>query len=333
MDTPTPTDSGQYSELLASILKRAKSRRDEEGPAPGIVTPEKSASEGTLRQPMGASRISRRVSSQPADVAVVVALPVEREKLLAALGGAQTDEVREGVMFRVVRRLFCDEEATVAVAQQITMGMVPAAILAGKAIKAWSPKIVAMTGICAGIKEKVRLGDIIVGRHVFDYGSGKLEGGRLHPDYEPVVMDEDFCGYAANCANDAQLLSRIRALWPVASGRPVNDLEAHVGSLASGAAVVADETVVRGIQEHKRSLLGVDMEAYGLARAACSASPRLPFVIVKGVQDFADSAKNDEYREYAAFVSAHFFTLWLERHWSAIATKSSAPSSIRSQQP
>ncbi len=71
----------------------------------------------------------------------------------------------------------------IVAAVQNDMGMVPAAILATKTVRAWRPKLVAMVGICAGVRGRVNLGDIIIGKQVFDYGSGKLVDGKLHPDY------------------------------------------------------------------------------------------------------------------------------------------------------
>lgn len=120
-------------------------------------------------------------------------------------------------------------------------------------------------------------------------------------------MGDHLSSIATNIANDSSLLREIKDSWPLNSSKPDTELRAHVGAFASGAAVVSDESVIEGIREHKRSLLAIDMEAYGVARAvASSTSAATLCVIAKGVQDFADSAKSDEVREYAAFVSARF---------------------------
>jgi nucleoside phosphorylase len=75
---------------------------------------------------------------------------------------------------------------------------------------------------------------------------------------------------------------------------------------------VADEKIVDQIQQYKKSLLAIDMEAFGVAKAAMdSPSGPVNFLIVKGVQDFADADKSDEYRDYCAFVSAGFLRLFL----------------------
>jgi nucleoside phosphorylase len=54
-----------------------------------------------------------------------------------------------------------------------------------------------------------------------------------------------------------------------------------------------------------RKLLGIEMEAYGVMCAADDLpTPQPRAIVLKGVSDFADSAKSDAFREYAAYVSA-----------------------------
>jgi nucleoside phosphorylase len=60
------------------------------------------------------------------------------------------------------------------------------------------------------------------------------------------------------------------------------------------------------------------MEAYGVARAASSAIVSQKFVIAKGVQDFADAQKGDEFRDYAAFVSAAWLHHFVSSYWNLL---------------
>lgn len=211
------------------------------------------------------------------------------------------------------------EEISIAAACQNGMGMVQAALLTHKAIAAWRPKLVLMLGVCAGVEGRANFGDIIIGKQVFDYGSGKIESGILVPDYAPLEINEGLTTYLGELAWDASVLRRIKDDWPVQSGRPDTELKAIVGPVCSGAAVVADDTVVKNITEHKRSIIGIDMEAFGVAAACVSSSVyRTPFATIKSVQDFANSRKNDKFRQYAAFTSASFAREFLFRHWQDV---------------
>jgi nucleoside phosphorylase len=174
---------------------------------------------------------------------------------------------------------------------------------------------IAMTGICAGVRKKVDIGDIVIVQSVFDYGSGKIQGGKLHPDYIPVLVDPELCSMLKDFATNGSQLSKIATNFKQNGGKPKSELKAHVGALASGAAVVADATIVADITEHKRSLLGIDMESYGVAKATLEVGEgKTKFIIVKAASDYADSKKGDKYQDYCAYVSAAFLKCFFEHH-------------------
>lgn len=189
-------------------------------------------------------------------------------------------------------------------------GMSSAASLSSKVVSVFKPKILIMTGICAGIKGKVNLGDVIVGDLIWDWGSGKsmtdADGASLfkiapHQCATNVYLLE----IAKDLASDMALLSQIRAGWygPVPGGV----FKVHVGPLASGGAVIADDQLTARIIDQNKDLLGIDMEAYAVMAAAEYASlpPPKP-VVIKSVCDFANSDKNDNWQAYAAYTSAAF---------------------------
>lgn len=309
-------------EFLTKIAIRAQQHRHKEQSLPASINLENNSvdidikDEITNQSSPTSSNVTKSVITT-ADIAIIVALPVpELDQVLTTFSSQWSKEGREGIVFNKTQLNINGQQLTLVAAVQNEMGMVPAAILTSKAIRAWQPKIVAMTGICAGVKGKVNLGDVVVGRQVFDYGSGKLIQGRLYPDYHPVTLNEELCAYAIDLANNSHLLTSIRNSWPLKTGKPQTELNAHVGAMASGAAVVSDDSVVEGIQEHKRSLLAIDMESYGFAKAVThSILPSISFLVIKGVQDFANESKSDEYREYAAFASTKFLYAFLEAYW------------------
>lgn len=189
------------------------------------------------------------------------------------------------------------------------MGMPSSAVLSAKMIASFRPRILAMTGICAGRFGKVNLGDVIVANPSWDWGSGKLDSVDDKPRFRPsphhINVDIDLINELKEIADDVGLMARIKQ---EASGKkPPTELKAHFGPLASGAAVVADANVFESLLDHNRDLLGIEMEAYGLACAAegCG-KPRPKAIMMKSVCDFADKDKADDFQEYAAETSARF---------------------------
>ena len=78
-----------------------------------------------------------------------------------------------------------------------------------------------------------------------------------------------------------------------------------LGPVATGASVLADARVVQRIREDQnRSVLGLDMETYGVYAAAQAASIPIRAISMKAVCDKGDKEKNDKYQSYAARVSA-----------------------------
>jgi nucleoside phosphorylase len=191
------------------------------------------------------------------------------------------------------------------------MGMVPTAVLSTQMIENFRPKYLVMTGIAAGIKGDVKLGDILVANPTWDSGSGKFKEAQtgekvfeIDPKQEP--LDHDIENYIVELSKDKGLMNQIREEW-TAKEIP-NVLNVHIGPIASGAAVIADKDIADKIQKQQsRKLIGIEMEGYGIYYAATHAThPRPLPLVIKSVCDFADKEKNDGYQNYAAYTSAKF---------------------------
>lgn len=81
------------------------------------------------------------------------------------------------------------------------------------------------------------------------------------------------------------------------------------GKMISGSAVVADSKIVEQIKEdgESRKVVGLDMEAYGVAYAVWNTPKKYrpkSVIIIKAICDFANEKKNDDYQEFAAYASA-----------------------------
>jgi len=187
------------------------------------------------------------------------------------------------------------------------MGMPATSVMCCRIIDLFRPHFLIMAGITAGISGRVDLGDVICADPTWDWGSGKYVVQDGQPNFLPapyqIPLEPNLRSKVERLERDDRTLAGIRAGWPDAP--PGTPLKLHIGPLASGAAVLADETMANGIQKHNRHLLGVEMETYAVYYAAFQATcPRPLPISVKGVCDFADPDKNDRYQSYAAYVSA-----------------------------
>jgi nucleoside phosphorylase/CheY-like chemotaxis protein len=197
--------------------------------------------------------------------------------------------------------------------KQLQMGMPAASALTMKLIYNFTPRYICFLGIAAGKQDRVKIGDIIVAAECWDYGSGKIRGiddgkGYLF-EQEPHQISINTTLKELFSLDYSKELHSIRNEWNKTNKKVTNDIEIHVGPMASGASVIQNDAVVKDyIDPQNRKLLGLDMETYGLYYAAENCpTPRPQFFSIKTVCDYADKGKNDNFQPFAAYVSAQFF--------------------------
>lgn len=200
--------------------------------------------------------------------------------------------------------MFSLDKINVVAVTQTSMGMSATASLVTRAVIAFKPKFVVMSGICAGRKGKAQIGDIIVADQTYDYTAGKTYVDKFAPRPQPIIADVLIKDYMVNSIIGNHDMDRvIRERW--SGWRPSNPINIYLKALASGTSVVDDSKTIDEASNIQDNLYGIDMEAYGVALA--SALLRIRWLITKGVQDFADGKKADtekDSRRFAAYASA-----------------------------
>ncbi|MCS7703229.1 hypothetical protein N0018_25790, partial [Pseudomonas aeruginosa] len=79
--------------------------------------------------------------------------------------------------------------------------------------------------------------------------------------------------------------------------------------------VLQSQEHVAGIRSLHKNLIGIEMESYSVFTAAeYSSSPKPKCFSIKAVCDFGDDQKDDDFHDYAAFMSARvLFDFCLEK--------------------
>lgn len=275
----------------------------------------------TIANAVNYIRYNDASNSQPdhlVDVAIVTALQIEMDAVRKLPWDWTPDEALDDSQF-FSRGSFQSKggqfSAVSAVATR--MGMVSAAVLTSKLIQRFRPRLVIMPGICAGLRDKVKLGDVICSDTSWDYQSGKhvstknaLNGFLMDPHFIPA--DAFVSSRIDQLARDEQHSIRVWNGWNPRREAPPSLVR---GPVASGSAVLADRNVTDSIRLQQRKLLGVEMELYGVFLAAEQAQRPKPMAVgLKAVCDFADDEKNDEAQPYAAYTSAAYLKEFCERY-------------------
>lgn len=204
---------------------------------------------------------------------------------------------------------------TVAASFSTRMGMVESALKASIIISKLRPKVIAMTGICAGVSGKVKLGDVLFADPVWDFQNGKhvKEGDDYKFKISPHHLPASYAmrTFVEQLRSDKGFLESLPSLY---SEDCKYRTELKLGPVASGSAVLADGRIIQGIKDQQRDLIGVEMEIYGVYAAALTSSPAPKYFALKGVCDFADTDKDDEAQRYAAYASARVLQKLFEEY-------------------
>jgi nucleoside phosphorylase len=211
---------------------------------------------------------------------------------------------------------------SVVAAHSLRMGMVAATILATKLISLCRPRFLVMPGICAGVPGKTNYGDILLANPSWDYQCGKRltneDGSQFYIAPHQLHVSEWVEVRALQLSRTSGLLAKIKNDWP--ADKPDTELRLHSGPVGCGSAVLADYAIVEDIIENQqRTLLGIEMEIYGVYSAANSSPEPKPITFsMKSVCDHADNQKNDKYQKYAAYTSAQAIRVFFESYMSDI---------------
>lgn len=188
------------------------------------------------------------------------------------------------------------------------MGLVDASSTVARILERYSPRLVAISGICAGHGDG-QIGALIIADPCWEYQVGKWLENRFKIEHYDIGIDQELRTELGHMIADAALLERLKAGFecPVSAAKPI------IGPMTTGSAVIASEYQMDQIAEQHRKMVALDMETYGVYRASFLAAPRPLFFGAKVVVDRADARKGDEFHEYGSVISARFVCAAVER--------------------
>ena len=183
------------------------------------------------------------------------------------------------------------------------MGLVNASVISALAIERFSPEILCMSGICAGISGVSNIGQVLIAHPCFEYQVGKYTPTGFEIEQYQTSFDEELRQSLKMLDSCENLMESIYEGIPedfVARSKP------KFSTFVSGSAVVADRSKLGEILAQHRNLAGLDMEAFGLMRAASLADGSIRAFSAKAVVDYGDDSKGDKYHEAGSTISARF---------------------------
>lgn len=276
--------------------------------------------------------------------AIVNALPGELAATYAIFGKVERVPVQQsGDSFDIVSLVRRGHRHRVIVAGVSGPGLVQAAnVIASLARRFPGLKRVVLIGIAGGqpnltfVDKDVRLGDIVISESVVQHDHVKRERGRITewrgtsiapPDSELLARARELVArsfldqtkavgsappwdrYIELAKANLPKLKLKRGRDPMRGKRNYSDRRSgrsvkpkiHIGTIASGNMLLRDALY----RDHLNKKLGVicyEMEGAGVAIAAHQF--RMTYIIVRGVTDYADGTKADDWHGFAAINAA-----------------------------
>jgi nucleoside phosphorylase len=255
--------------------------------------------------------VEAKMTRNAVDFLLLTALEEELRCLLDCLPGYRKEDPAHDdthTYYKASIEATLPSEATTtysAIASAIMeMGRVEAAAITALAIQRWHPRFVILIGIAGGVSESgPSLGDILISDQVVDYELQKLKIPHDQIRYEVHRADPRLLGAAMNFTDTSWTECSTPRPGPGTSRR-------WIGPIATGDKVVARQELIDKYRQDWPKLIGVEMEAGGVATAAYRAASKPGFFMIRGVSDLANEKKDTKevelWREYACSIAASY---------------------------
>jgi nucleoside phosphorylase len=331
------TNADQRRILLQDFLSKCRHVR------PSVRFPLAYSALGSFVQPNIVKMMERFMhvktsNKRSVDVVIVTVIPPELTAVQLALGippdHRYTRQVN-GLRFwetELTRGNDLDP-LTVAVTMIGQARNVSCAIGCDRAFNLYEVRSALLIGIAAGLKTKVKLGDVVAAESVLDYEYARLEpsGAKKRPTPYPldVAMQRDmehFMPLRTEWHSHIQeSLVRLRALPDAklpnsfsADWRPAY----HTGVILAGEKLLADGSLPEMQKEFHDKVRAAEMEGAGFARSCREYG--IPWSVFRGISDFGDPDKppNDEWHQVAALSAATVAVEFLKSSFSRLEAPS-----------
>ncbi|MET8974233.1 5'-methylthioadenosine/S-adenosylhomocysteine nucleosidase [Streptomyces sp. NPDC004539] len=204
---------------------------------------------------------------------ILTALPLEYDAVHPYIEAPEEIVLSDGT--RLEKGRLEGTDWTLALAE-LGVGALNTAVLATRIINELKPRALLFVGVAGGLKDDLRLGDVVVGTKVYAVQGGKItpEGHQEHPE-----------SWHGSHSLVQAARSALRDLRPGVRG--------HLKPIACGDVVLADQRsdFATRIRRSYNDAYAIEMEGSGASHAA-HLSGRLDALVIRGISDFADPDKS-----------------------------------------
>lgn len=267
-------------------------------------------------------------SPEPPAIGVLTIIGKEMRAVKAALGMTEQDSVTRGD-----GTLFYEKVIVTNLSGPVrvvlwgigsagnTAAAADAASLIGRGIR-----FLILCGIAGGMRDKVKIGDLVIPRAVVDKSVKVIEDGELkaRPVITGLLKGVEQMNAAIEISSE-DLHKEFARLSPKLIEAPEGkeaEYKKHIAQTPSvhEAAILSDNLLVRdpsvivdAANELHQQIRATEMEAGGFVHACNNVYPPIPWFLIRGISDFGDDFKNDLFHDHASKAVGAYLYLYVTR--------------------
>lgn len=258
----------------------------------------------------------------PVELGILAVIAPEIRAVRQALGVTDSDredkaDLNDTVYFRrTIASMRQRREYSFALAAIGSAGTDSAAVATTRMIERYHPRVVLLVGIAAGIRGKVRIGDVVLSERVVAYDRAaqvkdpKTGEHRVEPRPEispvPHGIGQDLVHYDPDPGRLAAKFAALGGEFPGPPAKRKKDWDKQVASavtcqaatIASGNKLLRDADKLYALRELHGKVEVAEMELAGV-EAACRVAG-VPWLAIRGISDFGDDFKDDRFHKFAS---------------------------------
>jgi nucleoside phosphorylase len=275
------------------------------------------------------SRYSASVPPKRCDVAVLTVIGAELDAVLRAFGIAHDAGYHRGgsTFWRAsVPSTASDRSLDVVVHCQGVAGNENASLAATKLIERFNPRLMVLSGIAAGRRGKLKIGDVAIPIAVADVSQkvATAMGMADRPTIRPLphAVTQLIRPFSASHDRFSARFHTMSVKPPTPPAGSEAEYAEHVAAspsvyefvIASQDVLLRDPQILENYAAglHQQIQVG-EMEAGGFVAACESRSPQVPWLVARGISDFGDTLKNDDFHRVASIAAAAYVAEFCDR--------------------
>lgn len=275
------------------------------------------------------------------DLGILTAIGTELEQVLKAFGIGEKHRRQKGACYYWEASLHSQQTQKplkVVIGCIADAGIVHAAIRTTSFLQCYRPTMMVLVGIAAGWRPKLQIGRVVWPRHVVAITATEV---RKKPVFRTTthkppaavaqmlhswkVKDEDLASHTARIMGDMAVTGT--DLQDV-DGRKlvVHPPKAEECVIGSGDFLLRHDGHFVKLRKIDPQVCACEMECAGMVLALQTMVPSPAWLQIRGISDFGDSQKNDDWQPYAAAGASAFVRLFAEQCFDPVLISGKKPS-------